>query len=167
MVKVQKAASRYWLMKTEPHTFSYDDLHARPGHITPWDGVRNYQVRNMLRDQVKLGDLVFIYHSSCPEPGIVGIGRVVREGYPDLSALDKKSPYYDEKAAKKGLSPWICVDVQARGRFAQTIALKDLRQEAPLSDMELLRRGSRLSVQPVQPEAWRHILSLGDLKAEA
>jgi len=164
MTRVQPAARGFWLMKTEPHTFSYDDLHAAPGHTTPWDGVRNYQVRNMLRDDFRLGDQVFIYHSSCQMPAIVGVGVIVREGYPDLSALDINSPYFDDRAALKGESPWVCVDVKALGRFDRQIALQDLRLDPELAGMHLLRKGSRLSVQPVEAEAWRHILTMAELR---
>lgn len=147
----------YWLMKSEPAEFSIDDLAAR--HIEPWSGVRNYQARNLLRDEIKVGDQAFFYHSSCPEPGIVGIMDIARAGYPDPSALDPNSPYFDPRSDPH-TPRWYCVDVRFHQRFPQTISLRTLKTCPPLQDMALLRRGNRLSVMPVSPTHWQHILSL-------
>lgn len=152
---------RYWLIKSEPQTFGIDDLAASPRQTTSWNGVRNYQARNMLRDEFKAGDLAFFYHSSCPEPGIAGIVRVVRGGYPDPSAWDRKSPYHDAKSPEnKPL--WYTVDVQLKKRCTPILPLSALRQHesGKLQGLLLLRRGNRLSVTPVEPHHWAHILDL-------
>lgn len=151
---------RYWLLKSEPSTFSIDDLAAAPHATTSWDGVRNYQARNMLRDQMKKGDLAFFYHSSCDEPGIVGIVEVVKEGYPDHTAFERSSRYYDPDSDPE--SPrWFMVDVQLKRRLARTITLAELRRHAKeLAGLPLLQKGNRLSVMPVDPAHWKLILSL-------
>ena len=151
----------HWLMKSEPDVFGIDDLAASPRRTTSWEGVRNYQARNMLRDQMKVGDLAFFYHSSCPEPGIAGIVEVVREGYPDASAWDRDSPYYDAKSPEnKPL--WYTVDVHLVERWKQVLPLAELREhgDGKLSGMILLRRGNRLSITPVDARHWKFILSL-------
>jgi predicted RNA-binding protein with PUA-like domain len=152
---------RFWLMKTEPDTFSFDDLVKAKGRTTSWEGVRNYQARNLLRDELKLGDQVFIYHSSCDEPAVIGIGEVVRENHPDLSALDKKSLYFDEKSLKDGASRWCLVDVRAVARLANPVPLKALREIKGLEDMMVIKRGARLSVQPVSAAEWKIITKVG------
>ena len=152
---------RYWLLKSEPDTFGIDDLERAPAGTTSWEGVRNFQARNMLRDEIKAGDLAFFYHSSCPEPGIAGIVEVVREGYPDASAWRRGGPYYDAKSPEnKPL--WYTVDVRLKQRTEPLLALATLREHADgrLQDMLLLRRGNRLSVTPVSAAHWRFILSL-------
>ena len=154
---------RHWLLKTEPSTFGIDDLEAAPRRTTSWEGVRNYQARNMLRDDFKVGDLGFLYHSSCPEPGIAGIVEVVRAGYPDPSAWNRKSPYYDAKSLQnKPL--WYTVDVRLQERWPVVLPLATLREHAErkLNGMLLLRRGNRLSVMPVDAAHWKFILSLRD-----
>jgi predicted RNA-binding protein with PUA-like domain len=151
----------YWLLKSEPDTFGIDDLEKSPARTTSWEGVRNFQARNMLRDEIKAGDLAFFYHSSCPEPGIAGIVEVVREGYPDASAWRRGSPYLDAKSPQnKPL--WYTVDVCLKQRAQPLIPLSALRAHADgkLKDMLLLRRGNRLSVTPVSAAQWRFILSL-------
>jgi predicted RNA-binding protein with PUA-like domain len=157
----------YWLLKTEPSTFSVDDLERAPGRTSAWDGVRNYQARNMLRDQMKRGDQGFLYHSSCEVPGIAGIFEVVKEGYPDASAFDRKSPHYDPES-KRAEPRWFMVDVKLERRLARVITLEELRAHAAdaLRDMVLLRAGNRLSVMPVSEREWRFILSL-EKKARA
>lgn len=155
--------SPHWLMKTEPDTFSFDDLVRKPNRTDRWDGVRNYQARNFMRDSFRLGQEVFIYHSSTGEPGIVGIAEVVREAYPDTTALDKKSPYFDEKSLKDGASRWCVVDVKATARFAETISLKKIKSEARLKGMALVQPGQRLSIQPVSKQEWAYICSLAKL----
>jgi len=152
---------RQWLMKTEPSTFGIDDLERAPRRTTSWEGVRNFQARNMLRDDFRRGDLAFLYHSSCPEPGIAGIVEVVRAGYPDASAWDRSSGHYDAKSPEnKPL--WYTVDVRLKQRFDAVLSLDTLREHADgeLAGMLLLRRGNRLSVTPVEAAHWRFILSL-------
>lgn len=150
----------YWLMKTEPAEFSIDDLRHRPRRREPWDGVRNYQARNTMRDHMKKGDLVFIYHSSCELPGVVGIAKVVKEGYPDPTAFDPKDKHYDPKSDPKN-PRWFHVDVGFVRKLKRTISLTELKaHEKKLGDFALLRRGNRLSVMPVTKKQWEHILAL-------
>ena len=151
----------YWLMKSEPDTFGIDDLAAAPKQTTSWEGVRNYQVRNMLRDEMAAGDLAFFYHSSCPEPGIAGVMEIASAGYPDASAWLKKSPYYDPKSTEnKPL--WYTVDVRLQHRASQVLPLPTLREHASgkLDGMLLLRRGNRLSITPVSAAHWKFIRNL-------
>jgi predicted RNA-binding protein with PUA-like domain len=149
----------YWLFKTEPTTFSFDDLWNAPERTTHWDGVRNFQARNMLRDQIKPGDLVFIYHSSADPTGIAGIAEVVRGGYPDASAFDPKDSHFDPKS-KPDSPTWFVVDIRAVKSLPRLITLEELRKTKGLEKMVLLQRGSRLSVQPVRPEEWKIITSM-------
>jgi predicted RNA-binding protein with PUA-like domain len=152
---------KHWLFKTEPSTFGIHDLERAPRKTSIWDGVRNYQVRNMLRDEMKKGDLGFLYHSSCDVPGIYGVMKIVREGYPEPSALDPKHAYYDPESDPD--SPrWYSVDVRFERRIDPPITLETLRKHAHgrLKDLLILRRGNRLSVTPVTAEQWRFILSL-------
>jgi len=149
----------YWLMKTEPDEFSIDDLKARPCRRDPWDGVRNYQARNMMRDQMKKGDLVFFYHSNCEVPGIVGIAEIAREGYPDPTAFDPNDRHYDPKSDPDE-PRWFLVDVRYKKKFRRTIALSELKEHKALADMRLLARGNRLSVMPVAKQHWDYILKL-------
>ena len=149
---------KYWLLKTEPTTFSFDDLWKAPKRTTSWDGVRNFQARNMLRDQMKEGDQVFIYHSSTDPTGIVGIAEVVRGGYPDATQFDPKDSHYDPKSKKESPS-WYVVDVKAIEKFPEIVTLERLRAMKGLDGMVLLKKGSRLSVQPVSPSEWRAILA--------
>jgi len=150
---------RYWLVKSEPETFSFDDLLASPGRTTSWDGVRNYQARNFMRDDMKKGDGVFFYHSSTQPTGIVGVAEVAREAYPDATAFDPESPYHDPRSRVEEPT-WMMVDVRAVRPLSPIITLAELRETAGLEGMELLRRGSRLSVQPVTAEEWRTVLAL-------
>jgi len=149
----------YWLMKSEPDTFGVDDLAARPRQTEHWDGVRNYQARNMLRDRMKKGDQAFFYHSSCAEPGIVGIMDIAREAYPDDSARNPDSPYYDPKSTSDA-PRWYMVDVRLQRKLRRCITLRELKRHAELDSLPLLKRGTRLSIIPVTPEQWRFILSL-------
>ena len=146
---------RYWLLKSEPDEFSIDDLAAAKGCSTPWFGVRNYQARNFMRDQMRLGDRAFFYHSSCPEPGIAGIVEVSAQAYPDATQFDRKSPYYDPKATREA-PRWVNVDVTlvAKTRF---IALAELRTHPELARMRVLQRGNRLSITPVDPAEWAFV----------
>jgi len=146
-------------MKSEPEEFSIDDLKTRPNQTEHWDGVRNYQARNFMRDDMKKGDLVFFYHSNCDIPGIVGIAKVSREGYPDHTAFDPKDKHYDPKS-DPGNPRWIMVDVKYVKRFKNTVALTDLKQHKALKDMRLLQKGNRLSVMPVNKKEWNYILKL-------
>lgn len=153
--------TRYWLMKTEPDVFSYEDLIKAPNSTSSWDGVRNYQCRNFMRDDFKIGDGVLIYHSSIEVPCIAGIAEVVREAYPDPTALNPESEYFDPKSQESGHSRWVMVDVQARSKLKKSVTLQDLRKKPELSEMLVLRKGTRLSIQPVTPEEWRMICELG------
>ena len=153
---------QYWLMKSEPDEFSIDDL-ARE-KTTPWFGVRNFQARNFMKDVMRLGDLAFFYHSSCPEPGIAGICEVSKAAYPDASQFDPKSPYYDATSRREA-PKWLNVDV----RFVKKtpfISLVEMRAEPRLAAMRTLRRGNRLSITPVAPTEWKTVLELMDRKAD-
>jgi len=149
----------YWLMKSEPDVFGIDDLVSQPRKTEHWDGVRNYQARNMMRDEMKKGDQVFFYHSNCKEPGIVGIAEVVKEGYPDYTAFDPKEKYYDPKSDPDN-PRWYMVDIKFVRKFDRTISLQELKQEKGLNGMKLLQRGNRLSVMPVSKKEWQHILKM-------
>jgi predicted RNA-binding protein with PUA-like domain len=149
---------KYWLMKSEPDECSIDDVLAAPGRITPWSGVRNYQARNFMRDQMKVGDGVLFYHSSCPEPGIAGIAEVASPAYPDKTQFERKSDYYD-KDSKKDAPRWYNVDVRAL-RKTRLVSLEEMRKQKPLSKMVTLRPGNRLSITPVTEAEWNHIQKL-------
>ena len=152
---------RYWLMKTEPSTFSVEDLERAKRQTTGWDGVRNYQARNMLRDDMKKGDQAFLYYSSTDVPGIVAIMKIVKDGYPDPTAFDRKHDHYDPESDPAN-PRWFMVDVQLERRLERVITLEELRKHTTkhLKNMVLLRKGNRLSVTPVEPEEWKFILSL-------
>ena len=145
-------------MKSEPDECSIDDVLAAPKRITPWSGVRNYQARNFMRDQMQLGDGVLFYHSSCEEPGIAGLAEVASPAYPDKSQFDRKSPYYDPKS-KKEEPRWMNVDVRALKK-TRLVPLAELRQHKPLAKMRLLQPGNRLSITPVSDAEWRYIQKL-------
>lgn len=149
---------QYWLLKSEPSTFSIDDLAASPGKTTCWEGVRNYQARNFLKS-MKVGDLGFFYHSNAEPAVIVGLVQIVKEAYPDRYAFDPQSRYFDEKSTPAN-PRWFMVDVRFVEKFTRALNLEQLRKIKPLHGMELLRKGSRLSVQPVRPEEWKHIMTL-------
>lgn len=151
----------YWLVKTEPEEFSINDLKSRPGKTEHWDGVRNYQARNFMRDQMKKGDKVFFYHSNCDLPGIVGIATVIREGYPDDTAFDSKDKHYDPKSDPAN-PRWYMVDVKFVQKFKTTISLKQLKEHKALQSMQLLRKGNRLSVMPVTEKEWNYIINLAE-----
>jgi predicted RNA-binding protein with PUA-like domain len=150
---------RYWLMKSEPSTFSLDDLKARPKQIEPWDGVRNYQARNFMRDDMRKGDLAFFYHSNCAEPGIVGIMTIAGKAYPDPTAFDPEDDHYDPKSDPDN-PRWYLVDVRYKRKLKRTITLQELKQHKALRDMKLLQKGNRLSIMPVTKEEWDYILGL-------
>jgi predicted RNA-binding protein with PUA-like domain len=151
----------HWLFKSEPASFSIDDLGKAPKQTTTWDGVRNYQARNMLRDSIKKGDLAFFYHSSCAVPGIAGIVGIARGGYPDPTAFDPKHHHYDPDS-RQDAPAWFAIDVKFVRKFDRVITLDELRAHAAkkLQDFVLLRRGNRLSVMPVGKKDWDFILTL-------
>ena len=149
----------YWLFKSEPTCFSLDDLEKSPGGVAPWDGVRNFQARNLLRDDIKAGDGVLFYHSSCHEPAIVGLAEVVRDGYPDHTAQDPRSGHYDPKASSAN-PIWFMVDVRYLCRLPRPLTRIDLAAHPVLAGMRVMQRGSRLSVQPVTADEWRAVLAL-------
>lgn len=154
----------YWLLKSDPDVFGFEDLVKAPKRTTSWEGVRNYQARNLMRDNMKVGDRAFIYHSQLAEPCILGIATIVRTAYPDTTALQRGHRYFDEKAASKGETPWVMVDVQATHRFIEPITRTQLKAEKKLQKMVLLQKGSRLSVQPVTAIEFDHICALAKSK---
>lgn len=150
----------YWLMKSEPDVFSIDDLKAAPRRTTAWDGVRNYQARNFMRDGMKRGDQIFFYHSNCDVPGIYGIGRISAESYPDETAFQRGHDHYDPKS-RRDAPTWYVVDVTFVRKFARAVSLETLKQhQAELPDMLILRRGNRLSVTPIDAHEWQFINAL-------
>ena len=153
------SGKRYWLVKSEPDVFSFDDLLKAPKKTTHWDGVRNYQARNTMRDDMKKGDGVFFYHSSADPTGIVGICEVVREAYPDHTAFDAKDPHFDPKS-KKDAPTWYMVDLKAVKKLPRLVTLAELKGVKGLEKMVLLQRGSRLSVQPVTAKEWEIVTEL-------
>jgi predicted RNA-binding protein with PUA-like domain len=157
---VRSITSRqFWLLKTEPSEFSIADLEGRPRQTEPWDGVRNYQARNFLRDQMRVGDEALLYHSG-KDPAVVGVVTIVRSGYPDCTAWDPASKHYDPRSTEEQ-PVWYMVDVQLKEVFPAPLPLFELRRIPSLQKMMLLRRGSRLSVQPVSQDEFRSIVSLG------
>jgi len=160
-----REAPHYWLMKSEPSEVSVDDALAAPGATVPWTGVRNYQARNFMRDGMRVGDGVLFYHSSCAEPGIVGLARVASTAYPDPTQFDPASPYFDPKATPEA-PRWQLVDVQVLKK-TRNLTLAELRASAGLQDLVLLKKGSRLSITPVEPKHWRVILDRLGLPATA
>jgi predicted RNA-binding protein with PUA-like domain len=149
---------RYWLMKSEPSDVSIDDLAAMPDQTVAWYGVRNYQARNFMRDQMRVGDGVFFYHSSCPEPGIAGIAQVSSAAYPDATQFDSASKYYDPKAASQN-PRWFNVDVKFI-RKTRLVSIKELRSRPELANMRILQTGNRLSITPVDPAEWHFIMQI-------
>jgi predicted RNA-binding protein with PUA-like domain len=147
-------------MKTEPNSYSVHDLAAEPKKTTFWDGVRNYQARNLLRDDIKKGDFVLIYHSNANPPAVAGVATVVKEGYPDHTAWDVNGAHYDPKSTPEN-PRWYMVDIKLKQIFKREVSLPELREIAALRDMVLLQKGSRLSVQPVSKSAFERIVKLG------
>jgi len=152
-------AKKYWLMKSEPGEFSIDDLKRLPGGTEHWDGVRNYQARNFLRDEMKRGDAVLFYHSG-KNPGVVGTAKVAREGYPDFTAQDPRSDHYDPKSSEED-PRWYMVDVTFEKKFTRQVPLAELRKTPGLEEMLLLKKGMRLSIQPVTKDQFDIVVSLG------
>jgi predicted RNA-binding protein with PUA-like domain len=149
---------RYWLMKSEPDVFGVDDLAKRPRKTEPWTGVRNYQARNFMRDDMRPGDLAFFYHSSCPRPGIAGIVKISRAAYPDETQFDRKGEYYDPKATREN-PRWFNVEVTLVKK-TWLIGLDELRAHPELASMMVLKRGSRLSITPVTEREWQFVLDM-------
>jgi len=154
---------RYWLMKSEPDEFSIDDLAAAKGRTTPWFGVRNYQARNFMRDQMRVRDRAFFYHSSCPEPGVAGVAEVTAQAYPDATQFDRKSPYFDPKAMRDA-PRWFNVDVTFVEKL-RLVSLAELRSHPELERMRILQRGNRLSITPIDPAEWAFVLKIAKRKA--
>jgi len=148
--------ARYWLMKSEPSVVGIDDVLAMPNQTVDWWGVRNYQARNFMRDQMNVGDKVFFYHSSCPEPGIAGIAEVARKAYPDRTQFDAKSPYYDPKSTPEN-PRWVNVDVRIVKK-TRLVSLAELRAAPALERMRILQKGNRLSITPVDPAEWKYVV---------
>ncbi|HEY9759376.1 MAG TPA: EVE domain-containing protein [Oculatellaceae cyanobacterium] len=155
----------YWLFKSEPSVFSIDDLASAPKKTTFWDGVRNFQARNFLRDSIKLGDQVFFYHSNSEPSAIAGIAEVVKAGYPDFTAFDPEDPHYDPKS-KKDNPTWYMVDVKFKEKFDRPLDLNELKTVSALKNMALLQKGSRLSIQPVTEAEWKSVVALSKKKAK-
>jgi predicted RNA-binding protein with PUA-like domain len=150
---------KYWLMKSEPDTFSIDDLNHNPNQTEPWDGIRNYQARNFIRDDMSPGDLAFFYHSNCEQPGIVGVMTISSKPRADHTAFDKKDKHYDAKSLPDA-PRWFLVDVKYKRKFKRTITLSELREHKQLKEFKLLQKGNRLSIMPVIKKEWDFILSL-------
>lgn len=151
-------ATQYWLMKSEPSDVSIDDLAGMPNQTVPWYGVRNFQARTFMRTEMRVGDGVLFYHSSCPEPGIAGLAEVVSKAYPDATQFDRKTPYFDEKSSREN-PRWFNVDVKLVKK-TRLLSLAQMRETPALASMRVLARGNRLSITPVTPLEWRRVLEL-------
>ena len=154
---------KYWLMKSEPDVFSIDDLATSPEQTTYWEGVRNFQARNFMKEEMSVGDGVLFYYSSCAEPGVVGIAEVASEPYPDHTQFDAKSEYYDA-SANPDKPKWYMVDIKPVQKLPKYVSLKQMREAPELEGMVTLRRGNRLSITPVTPDEWKAIRKMGGLK---
>jgi len=150
---------KYWLMKSEPTCYSIDDLANEANQTTHWDGVRNYQARNMMRDDIKIGDQVLYYHSNCKEPGVVGTMTVIKEAYPDHTAFDPDDEHYDPKSSPDN-PRWVMVDVKFSQKFNGTVSLTQMRANPLLESMVVLRKGNRLSITPVTSAEWETLLAM-------
>tara|TARA_Y100000590_G_C15314160_1_gene861324 strand:- start:49 stop:540 length:492 start_codon:yes stop_codon:yes gene_type:complete len=157
----KKNKIQYWLMKSEPESYSFDDLLSEPSSQACWDGVRNYQARNLMIS-MKIGDQAFFYHSNCKPPHIIGIVEIVRESYPDHTALDKKSIYYDAKASKEN-PRWFMVDVKPIKRLKKIVTLEELKSNPKLKEMRVTQKGQRLSVQPVEKKEFDEVIKMSNL----
>lgn len=150
----------YWLMKSEPDAFGIEELKSRPGRTEPWDGVRNYQARNFMRDEMRVGDPIFFYHSNCKVPGIVGIAEVASPPYPDPTQFDPDSKYYDPKSDPDD-PRWVLVDVKFKRDLKRILSLSEIKDHAEaLGDLALIRKGNRLSIMPLRQEQWEYLLGL-------
>lgn len=154
-------AIKYWLFKSEEKVFSIDDLSKEPGKTTHWDGIRNYQVRNFIRDEMKMGDRVLFYHSNSDPNAVVGVCEIVKEAYPDFTAFDKKSKYYDPRS-KKDEPAWLMVDIKLLEKFGEPVTLQDIKANPKLSEMRLVQRGNRLSVFPIEKKEFNEILRISE-----
>lgn len=154
---------RYWLLKSEPDVFSFSHLKSRPKKTEPWNGVRNYQARNYMRDEMKVGDLALFYHSSCAEPGVAGVAKISRAAYADPTQFDPQSEYYDA-GSKVDAPRWLMVDVTYAAEVPNYVHLAQLREEPALADLLILRRGNRLSITPVEETHFKHICRMGGVK---
>ena len=157
-----KSAPRLWLVKSEPGEFSFQDLLDSPGKRTHWDGIRNYQVRNFMRDDMKKGDQILFYHSNAKPPGVVGIAEVVKESYPDHTAFDPKDKHFDPKSDPDE-PRWLMFDLKAKKALKRLVALQELKDNPKLKDMLVVQRGQRLSIQPVTQMEWDEVLHMGGL----
>lgn len=157
---------QYWLFKSEPSCFSIDDLAKRPKKIAHWDGVRNYQVRNFLRDEIKAGDQAFFYHSSCTPPGIAGIMEIVRNGYPDHTAWDGNEEHFDPGSSPEN-PRWYMVDVKLIKKFSHFVTLEEIKKHPKLKKMLINRKGNRLSITPITPEEWNVIVEMGSAESKS
>ena len=155
------ADQKYWLFKSEPNAYSFSNLLQESGQTAEWDGVRNYQARNFIRDDMKVGDSILFYHSSTGSPAVVGTARVVREAYPDDTAWDPKSIHFDPKSTPDN-PIWYMVDVRAEKEFSRQVTLSEIKQTPKLQNMMLVRRGVRLSILPISKDEWEEIISLGN-----
>lgn len=155
-------SKKYWLMKCEYKECTFDELKARPDRIGRWRGVRNYQARNFIRDEMKIGDLVFFYQSNCSEPGIAGLAKIIREGYPDPSQFDSENNYYDSKASEE--SPrWFSIDIKWKRNFRTFVHLTDLKTNPKLQKMKVVQKGQRLSIQPVTKNEFEIVNKMGEI----
>ena len=152
---------KYWLFKSEPSSYSFSDLLGEPDQVAEWDGVRNYQARNFMRDEMKVGDGVLFYHSNAKPPAVVGLARIAREAYPDDTAWNPQSRYYDPKSSPDN-PRWLMVDIQAERELPRPVTLQEIKQQAKLEGMLLVRRGMRLSIQPVTREEWDEIIAMAE-----
>jgi predicted RNA-binding protein with PUA-like domain len=155
------AERKYWLFKSEPNAYSFSDLLNEPDQTAEWDGVRNYQVRNFMRDEMKVGDGVLFYHSSTNPMAVVGTATIVREAYPDATAWDPNSEHPDPRSTPEN-PVWLMVDIKADKEFARPVTLQEVKQNPRLKDMLLVRKGMRLSIQPVTREEWDEVIAMGD-----
>jgi predicted RNA-binding protein with PUA-like domain len=152
---------KYWLFKSEPSSYSFSDLQSEPEQTAEWDGVRNYQARNFMRDDMRVGDGVLFYHSNAKPTAVVGIASIASEAYPDHTSWDPQSRYYDPKSSPDN-PRWLMVDIKAEKELPRPVTLQEIKQHAELEDMLLVRRGMRLSIQPVTKEEWDEILALAE-----
>jgi len=152
---------KHWLMKSEPTVFSIEDLAKAPKKTTYWDGVRNYQARNFMRDEMKIGDQVLFYHSNTKPAGVVGVCEVVKEGYPDFSAFDSEDKHYDPKSNKESPT-WIMVDIKLKKKFKNTVTLTEIKENKKFQNMRLVQRGNRLSVMPVEKKEFDEIVKISE-----
>ncbi|UOD34228.1 EVE domain-containing protein [Deferribacteraceae bacterium V6Fe1] len=156
---------KYWLMKSEPKSFSFEDLKNALNQTTPWDGVRNYQARNFMKNEMKIGDIVLFYHSNCAEPGVVGLGMVASEAYPDFTQFDINSKYHDPKSRQDN-PRWFLVDIKYLMDFPKIVTLSAIKDNENLNDMLVVKKGMRLSIQPVKDAEFKEIVIMSTLTVD-